>query len=652
MQFKHPEILYALFLLIIPIIIHLFQLRRFEKVPFTNVQFLKKVELQTRKSSKLKKLLILLTRLFLFAALIIAFAQPYLSKVSNSSQLHTYIYLDNSLSMQVKGNSGELLKRAVQDLIETTNNSTNINLYTNDNKWVNLTSQELKNTLLSIEYHPIEKGFQSVLLNINNDAIKQKNITKNVFLISDFQNIKSLDSNTLTDSTTTYNFIQLKPTKESNISLDSVYISNRNNETITLKAIVKSFNSSANKIPISLYNEDLLLGKSTVDIAENSSSEIEFKIPFDKTINGRLSTRDENLVFDNDLYFAINQTDKINVIAIGNSNTFLEKIYTEDEYIYKSSKLNELDYNSLITQNLIVLNELENIPASLISSLSNAVDNGSHLVIIPNVNSNLNAYNGLLKSINIGSISAKNDSKISITNINFTHPFFVNVFEKSIKNFQYPTISKSYTTTLKNSSSILNFENETAFISQIVKKNSTIYWVSGAINNENSNFKSSPLIVPVFYNFGKYSYKYSQLNYTIGRTNELEIRANLQKDDILEIVNNEHSFIPIQQVGNTSVKITTNDLPIKEGFYAIKSNGNILKNIAYNYDRKESNLTYTDIKEQLIKKVSNANYYNSVKEALTSVKNANKTSNLWQLFLIVGIVFLVIELLLLKFFKL
>jgi len=50
MQFKHPEILYALFLLLIPIIIHLFQLRRFEKVHFTNVQFLKKVELQTRKS--------------------------------------------------------------------------------------------------------------------------------------------------------------------------------------------------------------------------------------------------------------------------------------------------------------------------------------------------------------------------------------------------------------------------------------------------------------------------------------------------------------------------------------------------------------------------------------------------------------------------
>ncbi len=77
MQFKHPEILYALFLLLIPIFIHLFQLRRFQKVAFTNVAFLKKVTIQTRKSSQLKKWLTLLMRLVALACIIIAFAQPF-----------------------------------------------------------------------------------------------------------------------------------------------------------------------------------------------------------------------------------------------------------------------------------------------------------------------------------------------------------------------------------------------------------------------------------------------------------------------------------------------------------------------------------------------------------------------------------------------
>ncbi|GAL72855.1 BatA domain-containing protein [Jejuia pallidilutea] len=118
MQFKYPELLYALFLLVIPLIVHLFQLRKFEKVPFTNVAFLKSVAIKTRKSSQLKKWLTLITRLLLFAAIIFAFSQPYFSKNNTLNKTtETVIYLDNSFSMQAKGDSGILLKRAVQDII-------------------------------------------------------------------------------------------------------------------------------------------------------------------------------------------------------------------------------------------------------------------------------------------------------------------------------------------------------------------------------------------------------------------------------------------------------------------------------------------------------------------------------------------------------
>ena len=42
MQFKNPDILYFLVLLIIPILVHLFQLQKFTKVSFTNVAFFTK----------------------------------------------------------------------------------------------------------------------------------------------------------------------------------------------------------------------------------------------------------------------------------------------------------------------------------------------------------------------------------------------------------------------------------------------------------------------------------------------------------------------------------------------------------------------------------------------------------------------------------
>lgn len=90
MQFKHPEILYFLALLIIPILVHLFQLQRFVKVPFTNVAFLQKLAIQTRKSSRIKKWLILTTRLLSLSALIFAFTQPYFSNKSINKKQHIF----------------------------------------------------------------------------------------------------------------------------------------------------------------------------------------------------------------------------------------------------------------------------------------------------------------------------------------------------------------------------------------------------------------------------------------------------------------------------------------------------------------------------------------------------------------------------------
>src|SRR5690625_2876681 len=119
MQFKHPEFLYALLLLLIPIIVHLFHLRRFKKEAFTNVKFLKKVQLQTRKSSQLKKWLTLLARLLALAALIIAFAQPFIPhSTSVKSTQQTVVYIDNSFSMQRKTENRTLLSQAVQQLLQ------------------------------------------------------------------------------------------------------------------------------------------------------------------------------------------------------------------------------------------------------------------------------------------------------------------------------------------------------------------------------------------------------------------------------------------------------------------------------------------------------------------------------------------------------
>src|SRR6476620_6300742 len=153
MQFKHPEILYFLFLLVIPIIVHLFQLRRFKKEYFTNVRFLKELSIQTRKSSKLKKWLLLATRLLLLAAMLIAFAQPFFqAKDHKGSTNELYIILDNSFSMQAKGKKGELLKRAIEDLLEQVPENQTFSLVTNSATFWDTDIKSVRKDLQNIDY--------------------------------------------------------------------------------------------------------------------------------------------------------------------------------------------------------------------------------------------------------------------------------------------------------------------------------------------------------------------------------------------------------------------------------------------------------------------------------------------------------------------
>ena len=387
MQFKHPEILYFLFLLLIPIIIHLFQLRRFEKVPFTNVQFLKNVIIQTRKSSQLKKWLTLITRLLLFTAIIFAFAQPYFSESEGLNiKTETVVYLDNSFSMQAKGSKGELLKRSVQDILNTLDNSDEITLFTNDNTFRNATRKTLSNELLQLNYSPSQLDYDAVILKGEKLFSKDDASSKNLVLLSDFQINNTMLSDDL-NATYTLNLVQLEAVTNRNISIDSVYISKETPSNFELTATI-SGNESLENISVALYNDDLLLAKSAI----NDSKQALFTLPTNTVINGKVTVEDSGLKFDNALYFNINNRDKINVLTINPSeNSYLKRIFTDNEFNYKETDLDKLNYNEIGDQNLEVLNEIDNIPVSLINSLNSFIANGGNILIIPSINDSLNS---------------------------------------------------------------------------------------------------------------------------------------------------------------------------------------------------------------------------------------------------------------------
>jgi hypothetical protein len=650
MQFKHPEILFALLLLIIPIIIHLFQLQRFTKVPFTNVHFLKRIELQTRKSSQLKKWLILLTRLLAFTAIIFAFSQPYISDFEENQEHNTIIYLDNSLSMQIKGKRGELLKVAIQEIINNIQQNTTYSFITNDHVFKNIDSKQLKNELIKTEYSSIKLNLNTVLLKIEQINLNKINASNNIILISDFQVINKINIQDVTNVNSPIYCVNLTSNKNFNISIDSVFIKIKNNKEIVLKVLINNINTTSESTRISLYNEELLIGKTSSALSKNKLIEVEFSIPNQELSNGIIKISDENLTFDNVYFFTISKPKKINILSIGSDSKYLTKIYTKDEFNLKNKTLTTLDSNSIQNQDLIIINEVDSIPTELTEVLNQFSVSGGDLVIIPSSKIDLKSYNQLFSKFNLGAISSSTNKELKITNINYSHPLLNDVFEKQVKNFQYPTVKQQYQIKTTNTTPVLSFENQTNFVTEVKSNNTSTYLFSAPINNTISNFKNSPLIVPLFYNFGKYSYNLPQLSYIIGLENTIEINTHIKKDEILSLENEKIDFIPLQEVQYNKVKLKTLEEPSKSGFYKIKKEQETLRTIAFNYNREENNLNYTDLNE-VFKNQKNIYISKSINNTFSQLSKQQEINSIFKWFLALAILFLLLEMCILKFFK-
>ena len=648
MQFKNPAILYFLALLIIPIIVHLFQLQKFVKVPFTNVAFLQKLAQQTRKSSQIKKWIILATRMLLFTAIIFAFSQPYFSEKTANQKQHNFIYLDNSLSTNTKGEKGNLLQVAAQEIIENVSNKDVYSLQTNSEFYDNITKFELKNILLKIKETPKKIDLSTVLLKFKSKINNKTNISNKLILISDFQNTYLKE---FTNVKSALSFIKLRASLKNNISIDSVFISNSNATNFTLNVGIKNQGEVKSNVPIAIYNNNKLVSKLSSSLEKDNQKIVQFKIQNQKEFQGKIvTTFSDAFAFDNEFYFTLKNDQKINVLSIGKKAGFLSKIYNKEEFNLKQTTVQNTNYNSILKQQLIILNEIENISEILAKKIIEFSKNGGTLVIIPNENLNLNSYNSLLKKINVGKINLKTNDTLKITNINYKHPLFENVFSKKVTNFQYPTVKSYFSIFSKNASNIVSFENNTSFISQIKNEENTVYWVSSSLNRKNSNFINSPLIVPVFYNFGKLSFKHNQLFYRVSSENKIDIKTTIEKDKVLRIANKENSFIPLQQKFQNKVRIITKEQPEKTGIYTVLKNLDTIQKIAYNNPKKESLLHFMDLNE--LKKVNkNISISTSIPNVFQEINKKNEVHWLWKWFLTLAIVSLLLEILILKFYK-
>ena len=640
MQFKHPELLWAFFLLLIPIIIHLFQLRRFRKTPFTNVKFLKKVVSESRRSQFLKKWLLLLTRMSLLTALIFAFAQPFFASKTALSDKQTVIYLDDSFSMQAKSDGTTLMENAIQSLIKSIPQNQKFTLFTNEKVFRKVTLPEVQNDLLALVPSPKQLDLNEIYSKGNTFFEEDRELIKHIIIISDFQErMASADIDSLTKLTS--HFVKLTPEINSNISIDSVYIDLQDSDNIELKAVISRFGATDNT-PVSLFNENQLIAKSSAVFGESEATTVQFTVPKNERINGKLEISDVGLVYDNQLFFTIDANEKIKVMAIGDADVdYLKRIYTNDAFEFNAIATNKLNYSDLEKQNLIILNELQSIPTALGNTLKSFTNQGGGLIIVPSDNMDINTYNLLTSNYFSTSFRQEVASKKAISKISFSHPLYRNVFEKNVTNYQFPEVNHYYNIRT-NASSALTFPDNSPFL----VGDNNIYLFTASLSTENSNFKNSPLIVPTFYQIGTSSLKLAPLYSILGEVVNIDMAVSLSDDTILKVVNEDYEFIPRQQALSNKVSMTFDDDIQEDGNFGITQNDTYLRGVSFNYARKESKLNYTNIDT-----IKGAENINSITSLFDSLEKEGRIQEHWKWFAVLALILFFLEIVIQKFMR-
>ena len=231
MLFANPVFLTALSALAIPVIIHLYNFRRYRKVYFTNVRFIAEIRQESKKRSQLKHLMILLMRLLAITALVLAFAQPYIpapvQQQNIAGRQAVSIYIDNSFSMEALATNGKLLDIAKTKAIEIASAykpSDLFQLMTSDfegrhQRFVSI--DEFRTLVEEVTISPVSRTLSDVIKRQDDLLAQSRTTGHSAYIISDFQRSSADLGNLKTDSSVSYFFVPVTAVKTNNLYIDS-----------------------------------------------------------------------------------------------------------------------------------------------------------------------------------------------------------------------------------------------------------------------------------------------------------------------------------------------------------------------------------------------------------------------------------------------
>ncbi|MBL7871046.1 MAG: BatA domain-containing protein [Cyclobacteriaceae bacterium] len=655
MNFNYPQFLWALTALSIPIIIHLFNFRKTTRIFFSNTRFLQQVKQETTQKRKLKRYLVLTSRLLFLLFLVLAFAQPFLpAREQLTSQRNLIVYLDNSYSMSAPVEQKVRALDAgigyVREVVELFPTETRFKLITNDFAPFSNTyksKSEILDQLSQIRLSPLSRSFSEVVKRIGEPG-------NTVFWISDFQK-STVGANLILDSTWQIRLVPIEYQQTSNVFVDSIYLDNPfiiGGEKNTLRVRLRNEGArTVEGLVTKLTINEVQAATSSVTIEPNSLIETSFDLArglkgFNKAV---LSFSDYPVSFDNEFYFTLNYSGRLKIVEIKPDArpTHVENVYGNRElFDFHGFAEGNVDYSALTNADLVLINGINKIDNALNSAIQLYRNNNGSLFLIPGVQPDINSYKELLNFPLV-----KNESALmELDRPDFQNPFFENVFEEKSVALAMPQAQKVLDWGADRSA-ILRFKNGQPYLSRF---NNT-FVLASSLNRAVSDLSTHAIFVPVMYRIAASGKKAERKPYYYLSSSMVTVPADSLIGDEPARMKGTQELVPSQRRLGNKLLLEIPRYSINHGFYYVTHGPDTLDLLAFNLEKKESMLAQFAGEEvktamgggnqvSIFKATSAETFSNEIKERYLGTP-------LWKYALILALIFLLAEVLLIRFLK-
>ena len=680
MVFVFPLFLWALAAVTVPVIIHLFNFRRYKKIYFTNVKFLKELQQESKSKSRLREILILITRCLAIASLVLAFCQPVIPS-RKKNNLHTganaiSLYLDNSFSMGNVNKQGpllELAKTRAKEVVKAFGGIDKFQVITNDFEGKHQRFNSKEDALSSIEDIKMSSSVRrlSDVLKRQQEFLNASGLdNKKIYVFSDAQKSTFNIQDITEDTTIKTTLVPFKTNQVNNIYVDSCWFQSPLQQKGFIQtlhvSLVNTGNSSVDVASAKLFLNKQQIAISSFSLEAGSRNDIQFTFECKQSgFNfGSIRIEDFPITFDDELFFAFNSQVNLSVLLINGKketspNSFTSLFGSDSLFVLKTLSEQTIDYNAFKTSDMIVLNQLSELSSGLISELLKFTDKGGSLVIIPSEQADPVSYTPALAAFNLPALGISDSSSLKTENAENASQFYAGVFEKTRDRMNLPLVNHHFKL-VKGSKNdfdgILRLQNGDVFLGMSRLNAASVFLFSAPLNTNSTNFNKHALFVPTFYKIGFQSLKAAPLFYPVSSNVVINLRndATLQEQPPhIKQLGRDWDIIPEMRVVNNSLFLFTRHQIRDPGFYQVVRNTLPLLPLAFNFSRTESNLaaytagTLTEIiKDKGFKAMSLIEDAQS--DISARILQDLEGKKLWKLFIILALIFFLIEVALLR----